>query len=82
MSRSTTGSDGGFPDVGAAFARGFEAAGDAGKRPRGKAINWTDEEIAAMSTPEAMMEAAESAAELWRQSASPEFADLLDAEEA
>lgn len=49
------------------------------KVPRGKALNWTDEDLDRLSqvTPEDIQQAAAR----WREAASPQYQNLLDAEE-
>ena len=48
--------------------------------PRGKALDWSDEDLDAMTSPEALA-APESVAEArhwWRRNAAPEHQELLD----
>ena len=46
-----------------------------------KAIRWTDADLDAFTTPEALMAAQEEIAQAWRRDADREAAGLIDAEE-
>lgn len=52
---------------------------DEPKKPRGRAIEWSDEDLDAMTTPEALMRAVGDAQAAWKDHAPAAFRDLLDA---
>lgn len=47
--------------------------------PRGRAIRWTDADLDAMTSPEALMAAQDEIAQAWRRDAPPEARGLIDA---
>ena len=53
----------------------------ASRDPKRRALNWTDADLNAFTTPEALMAAQEEIAQAWRRDADREAAGLIDAEE-
>ena len=50
-------------------------------KPRGRAIVWTDGDLDDMTAPEELAKHAKEAAQAFRDTAPPEYSDLLDATE-